>query len=64
MSEGSKMLCPECGAEMNCHATKVDYTHSDSLLIDPVFGGVLKEAHTCPRCGRIELRVASFQGRD
>ena len=37
---------------MNHHATKVDLDAEDS---DPVFGGVLKEAHTCPNCGHTEL---------
>jgi predicted RNA-binding Zn-ribbon protein involved in translation (DUF1610 family) len=54
----SKIICPECGAEMNHHAMKIDYEIEDPRLIDPVFGGVLKEAHTCPECGRIELRPA------
>ena len=53
-----KMICPGCGAEMNHHATKVDYNLDDPALIDPVFGGVVEEAHTCPHCGRIELRPA------
>ncbi|HKZ81565.1 MAG TPA: hypothetical protein VJ124_25075 [Pyrinomonadaceae bacterium] len=52
------MICPECGSEMNWHAMKIDYSADDTSLIDPVFGGVLKETHTCPECGRIELRVA------
>jgi rRNA maturation endonuclease Nob1 len=53
-----KMICPRCGGEMNHHATKVDYNVDDPTLIDSVFGGVVEEAHTCPRCGRIELRQA------
>jgi predicted RNA-binding Zn-ribbon protein involved in translation (DUF1610 family) len=54
----NKLLCPNCGAEMNHHAMKIDYGTDDPSLVDPVFGGVLKEAHTCPKCGRIELRAA------
>lgn len=53
-----KMICPRCGAEMNHHAMKVDFDEDDPALIDEVFGGALKEAHTCPKCGRIELRAA------
>lgn len=53
-----KMICPHCGAEMNHHATKVDYSVEDPALMDPVFGGVVEEAHTCPHCGHIELRKA------
>jgi predicted RNA-binding Zn-ribbon protein involved in translation (DUF1610 family) len=54
----SKIICPVCGAEMNHHAMKIDYGIEDPRLMDPVFGGVLKEVYTCPECGRIELRAA------
>jgi ribosomal protein S27AE len=57
MGESQKMLCSRCGAEMNHHAMKVDYG-VDDLNIDPVYGGVLKEAHCCPNCGHTELRTA------
>lgn len=50
-----KMICPDCGAEMN---REVDYGIEDAKFIDAVFGGALKEAHTCPECGRTELRPA------
>jgi len=58
MSQTNKMICPACGVEMNHHAMKIDYSTSfdDSHNIDPVFEGVLQEAHTCPQCGRTELR--------
>lgn len=52
-----KMICPECGAEMNQHAIKIDYGFDDPNLIDPVFGGALQEVHTCPECGRTEMRA-------
>jgi predicted RNA-binding Zn-ribbon protein involved in translation (DUF1610 family) len=61
MSETKKMLCPDCGAEMNHHALKIDYTAApevDDATIDPQTGGRLVEAHTCPECGRIALRDA------
>ena len=58
MSQKPKMICPNCDAEMNHHAVKIDYGIEDPALIDPVFGGVLKETHTCPRCGRTEMRAA------
>lgn len=54
----AKMICPECGAEMNHHAMKIDYGVDDPTSVDAVFGGVVKEAHTCPECGRTEMRVA------
>jgi hypothetical protein len=47
-----------CGVEMNHHADKVDYNAGldDPDEIDPVYGGVVEEAHTCPRCGRTQVR--------
>ena len=53
-----KMICPDCGAEMNHHAMKVNYNVEDPVLIDPAFGAVVEEAHSCPECGRIALRLA------
>lgn len=55
-----KMLCPACGVEMNHHADKIDYSAvlDDVQGIDPSFGGVLEEAHTCPGCGRTHMRRA------
>ena len=50
------MICPKCGVEMNHHADKIDYA-SEEESADTVFGGVLKEIHNCPKCGRIEARV-------
>ena len=58
MSQHPKMICPKCGAEMNHHAMKVVYEVEDNAAVDPVFGGVLKEAHFCPHCGHTELRAA------
>lgn len=52
-----KMICPICGAEMNHHAMKIDYNVDDS--IDPEFGGVVEEVHTCPHCGHISLHQAA-----
>ena len=53
-----KLICPDCGAEMNHHAMKIDYNVDDPADVDAVFGGAVKEAHTCPECGRAELRAA------
>jgi len=44
-----KMICTDCGAEMNHHATKIDYRTEDPELV---------EVHTCPHCGRIDSRQA------
>lgn len=53
-----KMICPDCGVEMNHHADKIDYAAAleDAQAIDQDFGGVVEEAHTCPVCGRTHLR--------
>ncbi|HKR10949.1 MAG TPA: hypothetical protein VJT15_02740 [Pyrinomonadaceae bacterium] len=51
------MICPNCGAVMNHHATKIDYS-VETPGDDEVFEGTLQEVHTCPRCGQIELRQA------
>lgn len=59
MAKTEKLICPECGAEMNHHATKVDYGAYDNGPLNSVFDGVLNEVHTCPQCGRTELRPAS-----
>lgn len=60
MTNTNKMICPDCGVEMNHHAMKIDYTAAldDPEAIDPDFGGVLEEAHTCPVCGRTHMRKA------
>jgi hypothetical protein len=52
------MICPDCGAEMNHHAMKIDYSVDDPSTVDPAFGGVVQEAHFCPECGRTALRRA------
>ena len=51
------MNCPGCGAVMNYHADKVDYSVADQRD-DLAFGGTLQEVHTCPNCGKVELRKA------
>jgi hypothetical protein len=53
-----KLICLDCGVEMNHHAIKIDYGVDDPEAVDAVFGGALKEAHTGPECGRAELRAA------
>ena len=56
-SSQAPMTCSECGAQMNHHAIKVDYSVVDKTY-DPAFGGVLEEVHTCPHCGKVEMREA------
>lgn len=57
MTPKAKMICSDCGVEMNHHATKVDNSVASSS-IDPAFEGVVEEAHTCPECGCVAVRPA------
>jgi rRNA maturation endonuclease Nob1 len=56
-----KMQCPNCGAEMNRHAEKIDYTAElkDPQSVDLMLGGVIEEFHTCPKCGSNASRRGS-----
>ncbi|HEX8843312.1 MAG TPA: hypothetical protein VF791_01520 [Pyrinomonadaceae bacterium] len=56
MAKGNKMLCPDCGVEMNQHALKIDYAAEDVDGFDPDLGGVPEEVHSCPRCGKTHAR--------
>lgn len=60
MPARDKMKCPKCGAEMNCHAEKLDYTAalSEPGFMDPQMGAVVQEVHACPACGTAALRRA------
>jgi NAD(P)H-dependent FMN reductase len=42
------VACAMCGAPMNHHAEKMDFSAGD--------GGTLQQVNQCPRCGNIELR--------
>lgn len=64
MPQTSPLMCPQCSIEMNYHAEKIDYLAAltDSDAIDPDFGGILEEVHTCPGCGQVGTRRASQTG--
>jgi len=65
MAEKTKMLCPDCGVEMNYHAEKIDYNGSpdeETDGFDADFGGVVEEAHSCSLCGKTLLRKAAQAG--
>lgn len=55
-----KMVCPECGVEMNHHADKLLHPTDpkDARRVDPALGGIVQEHHVCPECGRSEAREA------
>jgi ribosomal protein S27AE len=59
MTKTERMRCLKCGAEMNHHADKIDYT---SGAAEPAWHGVLQQVHQCPTCGNIELRRPPFSG--
>ena len=58
MSDTEKMNCPDCGAEMNHHADKLDYGAAEGGFDDTFDGGAVVEAHSCPGCGRTATRPA------
>lgn len=55
-----KLTCPKCGAAMNHHADKLvaPVDRHAGGDVDPVFGGVIQETHTCPACATVEFRPA------
>jgi ribosomal protein S27AE len=56
----NRMICPECGDEMNHHADKlVEPTRAaDAKHVDPALGGLIEETHSCPACGAVASRIA------
>ena len=59
MPDTDKMKCPDCGAEMNHHADKLDYGAAADGAPDADGDGVVFEAHTCPGCGRSATRATT-----
>jgi hypothetical protein len=49
---------------MNHHADKLVAAVDPDTAggIDPVFGGVIQETHTCPACANVEFRLAAPSG--
>lgn len=56
MAETSKINCPHCSAVMNHHAVKLVSDLEEPA--DPVYEGVVKNFHTCPECGDVEMTPA------
>ena len=59
MPENSaKMVCPECGVELNRHAEKLaePVNAEEAWRMDPELGGIIEEVHCCPGCGKNESR--------
>jgi predicted RNA-binding Zn-ribbon protein involved in translation (DUF1610 family) len=63
MEKLNKMICPDCGVEMNHHANKIDYSNDTPEEVDADLGGTLEEAHICPECGKtmIPKPVETYQ---
>ena len=61
MPEPEKMLCPNCGVQMNHHADKIDFTPvlTETDAADSDLGGILEEVHTCPKCGQTAVKRAN-----
>jgi NAD(P)H-dependent FMN reductase len=49
LNDAPAMTCSTCGARMNSHAEKVDFSAGD--------GGTLQQVSQCPRCGNVEMRA-------
>lgn len=64
MMQNERMICPDCGVEMNQHAEKIDYTAAldDPEAVDTDLGGVLEEVHGCPVCGKTLMRRKASEG--
>jgi len=57
MSKAETMICPKCGAVMNCHAEKpVDPASAEEARTAEHGVGILEETHCCPRCGAVASR--------
>jgi predicted RNA-binding Zn-ribbon protein involved in translation (DUF1610 family) len=56
----SKMICPQCGDEMNHHADKLvdPIKPEDMKHVKPALGGLIEEMHCCPGCGATASRRA------
>jgi NAD(P)H-dependent FMN reductase len=55
-SDSPAIACAACGAPMNQHAQKVDFTSPN--LADPVFYGTVQQIHQCTGCGAVQTRAA------
>jgi hypothetical protein len=58
--KASKMICADCGGEMNFHAEKINWSARADAELDlgAEFGEVVEEIHTCPGCAAIATRKA------
>ena len=59
--EREPMHCPYDGTELNQHANIIRDPIDDADQVDPALGGVPIEAHSCPICGRGQIRSPSAE---
>ena len=45
-----------CGAAMNQHPHKVDFSKVGEMPGDPIFDGVVMGVHQCAGCGNVAMR--------
>jgi Zn-finger nucleic acid-binding protein len=51
MQRKEKLICPNCGVEMNLHAEKIDRAGAgESAASESPGEDSVIEFHTCPRC--------------
>ena len=57
-AETKKMICKDCGDEMNHHADKLvdPVTPTEAARMDAAFGGIIEEMHYCAQCGTGDSR--------
>ena len=60
MADERRITCPQCGNPMNHHADKLVAPTGDEPAgaVDPDFGGIIQETHTCPRCATVVFSPA------
>ncbi len=57
MGDKPKLICTNCGGEMNHHAEKLVVTAATREQgYDGALGGYVEEAHACPARGHIDTR--------
>lgn len=54
-SQADKMKCPNCGHQMNHHASKILQANEEETF---EFSNYLIEMHSCPHCGTNASRTA------
>jgi hypothetical protein len=55
----TKMICPDCGAEMTQHAEKLiePTTAEEARRMDPELGALVEEFHTYSKCDKGAARL-------